>query len=167
YLGDGGPANQAGVKQPAGIVVAPDGSYYIADSGHNRIRRVDANGIIATVAGTGVGGYSGDGGAASAALLFAPQGVALGPDGSLYIADTFNNRIRRVDTSGIITTVAGSGVLGFSGDGGPATQARLVQPDGVKVEIGRASCRERVEISEVGGSVKKKKETIEEKKNKE
>src|SRR5207244_11411457 len=133
YLGDGGPADQAGVKQPAGVVVAPDGSYYIADSGHSRIRRVDAAGTITTVAGTGAGGYSGDGGPATSAQLFAPEGIALGPDGSLYIADTFNSRIRRVAPDGTISTVAGNGTFGYAGDGGPATLARLGQPDGVKV----------------------------------
>ena len=128
YSGDGGPAGQAGLYGPRGIALGPDGSLYIADRFNNRIRRVGPDGIITTVAGTGVRGYSGDGGPAGQAGLYWPTGVALGPDGSLYIADGANNRIRRVGPDGIITTVAGTGARGYSGDGGPAGQARLRFP---------------------------------------
>jgi RHS repeat-associated protein len=129
--GDGGPATQAQLNYPQGIALGLDGSLYIADSGNNRIRRVGKDGIITTVAGTGVYGFMGDGGPATQAKLNYPQGIALGLDGSLYIADSGNNRIRRVGTDGIITTVAGTGVYGFMGDGGPATKAQLKFPQGI------------------------------------
>jgi RHS repeat-associated protein len=136
---DDGPALHGGFD-PIDIVVGPDGSLYIADTPHNRIRRIAPDGIITTVAGSGptynsAGGYTGDGGPATQAQLNQPNGVALGPDGSLYIADTGNSRIRRVGPDGIITTVAGRSSTGyydvFGGDGGPATQARLNGPFGV------------------------------------
>ena len=97
-------------SNPRGLAVGPDGTLYIADTGHHRIRKVDTNGIITTIAGlTGQPGFLGDGGPASSAKLNSPYGLALGPDGSLYIADTFNYRVRRVGPDGIITTVAGTG----------------------------------------------------------
>jgi RHS repeat-associated protein len=131
--GDGGLATQAQFWNPQNVAVGPDGSLYIADSSNNRIRRVGADGIITTVAGDGINGFSGDGGPAAQAQLDGPFGVAVGPDGSLYIADLDNNRIRRVRPDGIMTTVAGNGSYGFSGDGGPATQAQLNFPTGVAV----------------------------------
>src|SRR6185503_10423970 len=100
------------------VAVGPDGSLYIADNLNNRIRRVAPDGIITTVAGPGVPAFGGDGGPATAAQLNLPQDVAVGPDGSLYIADTHNYRIRRVGPDGIISTVAGYGLSGVSGDGG-------------------------------------------------
>ncbi|MGC9967116.1 MAG: PKD domain-containing protein, partial [Syntrophobacteraceae bacterium] len=136
YSGDGGPAVQTALNYPNGIAVAPDGGIYIADSGNNRIRRVGPDGIITTVAGNGSYGYSGDGGPATQAQIYVPVGVAVAPDGSIYIADSGNNRIRRVGSEGIITTVAGNGTRGYGGDGGPATQAQItscgvaVAPDG-------------------------------------
>jgi RHS repeat-associated protein len=130
--GDGGPATEAWIYAPKGIAVGPDGSLYITDE-TSRIRRVGPDGIITTVAGTGVSGFRGDGDLATQARLYQPQGVAIGPDGSLYIADTSNSRIRRVGPDGIITTVAGTGVQGFAGDGGPATQAQLYFPIGVAI----------------------------------
>ncbi|MGX2029945.1 PKD domain-containing protein [Methylocaldum gracile] len=132
YSGDGGPATHAQLNFPEGVAMSSDGGLYIADSGNWRIRRVGPDGIITTVAGTGQAGFSGDGGPASQAKLYHPYGVAVGPDGSLYIADTYNERIRRVGPDGIITTVAGTGQYGFGGDGGPATQAKL-SPTGVAV----------------------------------
>ena len=128
FSGDGGPASLAMLSNPHGVVVAPDGTLYIADRSNYRIRRVDVNGIITTVAGTGAYGFSGDGGPATLAQINESFGVALGPDDSLYIADTGNNRVRRVGPDGIITTVAGPGIPGTLGDGGPATQAELHQP---------------------------------------
>lgn len=100
---------------------------FIADSNNSRIRRVDGgSGIITTIAGNGQGGFNGDGGAATSASLLGPSGVAVDAQGDLFIADAGNNRIRRVDAvTGIITTVAGSGQQGFSGDGGPATNVSL------------------------------------------
>ncbi len=114
---------------PVGVALGPDGDLYIVDN-TNRIRRVGPDGIITTVAGVGTPGYSGDGGPATAAHLNL-YGVALGPDNTLYIADIVNNRVRRVGPDGIITTVAGVGTPGYSGDGGPATAAMLNWPVGV------------------------------------
>jgi len=125
--GDGGPATAAGLRDPLGVAAFPDGSYLIADAGAATIRRVSAAGIITTVAGTGTPGYSGDGGAATAAQLFAPSGVAVTADGGFLIADTGNSRVRKVSPAGTIRTVAGTGAFGFSGDGGPATAAQLGQ----------------------------------------
>jgi RHS repeat-associated protein len=133
YNGDGIPATQARLYGPSRVAVGPDGSLYIADGGNHRIRRVGPDGIITTVAGNGEQGYNGDGIPATQARLSHPFGVAVGPDGSLYIADLWNNRIRRVGPDGIITTVAGTGEWGYNGDGIPATQARLSRPFGVAV----------------------------------
>jgi RHS repeat-associated protein len=133
FAGDGGPATQARLNSPMGVAMGPDGSLYIADTADHRIRRVGPNGIITTVAGTNYGAFAGDGGLATQAWLYNPHGVALGPDGSLYIADTDNHRIRRVGPNGIISTVAGTGVADYSGDGGPATLAGLSYPRGVAV----------------------------------
>ena len=127
FSGDGGPATAADLKAPLGVAVMPDGSFLIADAGQARVRRVSPAGVITTVAGTGIPGYSGDGGAATAAQLFAPSGVSALPDGGFLIADTGNSRVRRVSPAGTITTVAGTGTPGFSGDGGPATAAQLGQ----------------------------------------
>lgn len=133
YSGDGLPATQAQLNSPADVVLAPDGGFYIADTNNHRIRRVGPDGIISTVAGTGTAGYNGDEALATEAQLNVPEGIALGPDGSLYIADTGNQRIRRVGLDGLITTVAGTGTWGYDGDGGPATQARLATPKRVAV----------------------------------
>ena len=107
------------------------GNLYIADTHNQRIRKVDTTGTISTVAGSGASGFSGDGGAATAAQLYLPWGVAVDGAGNLYIADTHNQRIRKVDTTGTISTVAGTGAWGFSGDGGPAIEALLSYPSGV------------------------------------
>ena len=133
YRGDGGPATQTTLDFPRDVAVAPDGSLYIADTRNNRIRRVSTDGIISTVAGAGYPGYGGDGGPAIEAGLSSPGGLAVAPDGSLYIADTYNHRIRRVGTDGIITTVAGTYYRGYFGDGGPAIEAGLNHPEGVTV----------------------------------
>ncbi len=130
YSGDGGPATQAGIEFSTGIAVGPDSSVYI--SSYDRVRRVSPDGIITTVAGNGVSGYSGDGGPATQAQIDT-ESIAVGPDGGLYIADSYNDRIRLVGTDGVITTIAGSDTRGFRGDGGPATQARVDFPSGVAV----------------------------------
>lgn len=134
YGGDGSAATAAELSSPGDLAIDGVGNLYIADTSNHRIRRVDPNGTITTVAGTGTGGYSGDGGAATAAKLFFPYGVAVDGAGNLYIADTYNQRIRRVDTSGEITTVAGVGTLGYSGDGSAATAAQLHYPHGVAID---------------------------------
>jgi RHS repeat-associated protein len=126
--GDGGPAILAQINTALSLAVGPDNSVYIADAPSRRIRRVGPDGIILTVAGTGVSGFSGDGGPATLARLGDPRGVAVGQDGSLYIADITAQRVRQVTPDGIIRTIAGSGAFGFSGDGGPATAARFNAP---------------------------------------
>ena len=134
YSGDGGPATRAKLSAMWGIAVDGAGNLFIADTGNDCIRRVDRSGTITTVAGTGVGGYGGDGGPAVAARLDSPYGVAVDGAGNLFIADYLNHRIRRVDASGVITTVAGTGVRGYSGDGGPATRAQMDVPQDVAVD---------------------------------
>ncbi|MEW6744381.1 MAG: RHS repeat-associated core domain-containing protein [Planctomycetota bacterium] len=130
-LGDGGLATDAMLDIPCGVAAAADGSFLIADSIHSRIRRVDRQGIISTVAGNGNWEFSGDGGAATLAGLNVPWGVAVAADGSILIADTQNTAIRRVDPQGIIFTVAGRGTNGD--DGTPATDSPLGSPHGVAV----------------------------------
>ncbi len=122
-IGDNGPATSACLGRPQGIALGPDGSLYIADSDNHRIRRVDKGGFIATLAGTGIQGYGGDGGPATQAYLNWPNDVAVGSDGSVYFSDGHNNRIRRVGTDGIITTTAGGG-SGYRNDV-PATQVSI------------------------------------------
>jgi uncharacterized protein (TIGR03437 family) len=127
--GDGGPAASASVDSPYGLAVDAAGAVYV--SGANRVRKFIVGGNITTFAGTGAGGFSGDGGTATTAQLFGPQGLGFDAAGNLYIAEMGNARIRRVSASGIITTVAGNGRNAFSGDGGSATQASLGNPIGV------------------------------------
>ena len=135
-VGDGGSATNASLSNPFGVAVDGGGNMYVADLSNNRIRKVDvATGIITTVAGNGIPGFSGDGGSATSASLNFPRGVDVDSSGNIYIADTINNRIRKVTAAtGIITTVAGNGIFGFSGDGGAATSARLASPLGVDVD---------------------------------
>jgi RHS repeat-associated protein len=125
YNGDGIPATQARLYGPSGVAVGPDGSLYLSESSTGRIRRVRPDGIISTVAGTGINGYNGDGIPATQARLNGPFGVAVGPDASLYIYDSANFRVRRVGPDGIISTLAGTGIRGYNGDGIPATQAQI------------------------------------------
>jgi uncharacterized protein (TIGR03437 family) len=128
FAGDGGPATAASLNNPVSIAFAPDGGYYIADFLNHRVRRVAADGTITTAAGNGVKGYNGDGGPAINASLNDPTGVAVDSQGNLYVADAANDRIRKVDGNGMITTIAGTGAGGFGGDGGPATAAMLDCP---------------------------------------
>ena len=133
--GDGGPATSAGLRQPTAVAWLGDGSVLIADYANHRIRRVSPSGQISTVAGTGTAGYSGDGGPATSAKLNWPLDVEPTPDGGFLIADLGNKRVRRVSPGGIITTAAGNGQGGTTGDGGPATSARLGSPTGVAVTV--------------------------------
>jgi sugar lactone lactonase YvrE len=126
--GDGGPATSAELHYPNAVVVDGAGNFYIADAGNNRIRKVNPSGVITTIAGNGTAGYSGDGGLATSAELDSPSGVAVDGAGNVYIVDAYNQRIRKVNASGIITTVAGNGTAGYGGDGGPATSAELDYP---------------------------------------
>jgi hypothetical protein len=137
YYGDGGLAINAELYAPDGVTLDAAGNIYISDDGNNVIRKITASsGIITTVAGNGIAGYSGDNGLATSAKLNDPSlGVAFDADGNFYIADDANNVIRKVTVStGIITTVAGCGVNGYGGDGGPATSALLNGPEGVAVD---------------------------------
>ena len=134
FSGDGGPAISARVSSPHGVAVDSSGNLFIADTGNHRIRKVDTSGIISTVAGTGTGGFSGDGGPATDAQLNKLRGVAIDSSGNLFIADRQNHRIRKVDTSGNISTFAGNGVAGFSGDGASATNSQLDGLGGVAVD---------------------------------
>lgn len=131
FSGDGGPASIAQLSTPYGVAVDDSGNVYVADELNFRIRKINTSGVISTVAGSGLGGYSGDGGPATLAQ-FTPTGIAVDGPGNIYIAT--NNRIRKVNTSGIISTVAGNGIAGFSGDGGPATTAKLNQPVGIAAD---------------------------------
>jgi glucose/arabinose dehydrogenase len=130
FGGDGGPATRAVLNHPRGLAALPDGGYLIADATGNRVRRVYPSGIIRTVAGTGTAGATGDGGRATSARLRNPHSVAVLPDGGFLIADDGNHRIRKVSSSGTITTVAGTGVAAYGGDGGPAVPAPRDGPRG-------------------------------------
>ncbi len=133
FSGDDGPATSAELDLPLAVAVDSDGNLYIADNGNNRIRKV-SNGVITTVAGSsGTPGFGGDNGPATSATLSSPQGVAVDSSGNLYIADAFNFRIRKV-TKGVISTVAGNGTAGYSGDNGPATSAELGETYGLAVD---------------------------------
>lgn len=137
-IGMGGPATMASISAPFGMTFDSVGYLYIADNYYNRVYRVAAaTGVITSVAGTGIPGYSGDGGLAITARLACPFGLAMDAQGTLYIADSGNGSVRRVDnTSGIITTIAGTGVtsIGYNGDGIPATSALLNNPRGIAVD---------------------------------
>lgn len=134
FSGDGGRAVNAQLAQPAGVALDAAGNLYIADNGNGRIRKVDGSGVITTVAGNGETNFAGDGGPAILALLDGPMGNAVDSQGNLFIADTGNNRVRKVDVGGTITTVAGTGQPGYSGDGGNALIANLNAPAGVAVD---------------------------------
>jgi uncharacterized protein (TIGR03437 family) len=134
FSGDGGAAIGASLNGPQGLAADSAGRFYLADLRNHRVRRVNAAGVIATVAGNGTQGYSGDNGPAAAAALNSPAAVALDAIGNIYVADTGNNRVRKIDANGTITALAGAGVAGYSGDGGPANIATLNRPGGVAAD---------------------------------
>lgn len=144
FSGDGGPATDAQLTGPRGLAIDAVGNLFIADSGNHAVRKIAVDGTITTVAGDGNRGFSGDGGSAKRSRLNTPTAVAVDSKGNLYIADTLNHRIRKVNRAGTIITVAGSGALstvghgtggfGFSGDGGPAVRAQLSIPEGVAID---------------------------------
>lgn len=133
--GDGGPASAAQLAFPRGLAVDAAGNVYIGEGeSGNRVRKVSPSGIITTAAGNGAAGFGGDGGLATAAQLSNPRSIAVDAAGNLFIADTHNHRIRKVNRDGIITTVAGNGTAGSGGDGGPATSAQLNFPQDMTVD---------------------------------
>jgi len=134
FYGDGGAATAASLDEPLGLAVDTLGNVFIADSLNFRIRKVTAAGTISTIAGKGGFKFSGDGGPATSAALYSPNGLALDRAGSLFISDKNNHRIRKVNPAGVITTIAGTGERGFSGDGGPATSATFFYPEGLAAD---------------------------------
>lgn len=134
FSGDNGPATSAEIDAPSCIVLDGVGNIYFADDGNQRIRKITTTGIITTIAGNGTAGFAGDSGAATAAELHNPYGVAVDGTGNVYIADYNNDRVRKVNTLGIISTIAGNGTVGFTGDNGAATDAELHWPIGVAVD---------------------------------
>ena len=136
YSGDNGPATQASIERASGVAVDSGGNVYLSDPVHNYVRKVTvATGVITTIAGNGKFVFSGDGGPALKAA-FDPQDLAVDRNGNVFIADQFNNRIRKIAPDGTISTVAGDGLAGYGGDGGSATQAHLNSPTGVAVDSG-------------------------------
>lgn len=132
FNGDNQPATKAWLATPSDVVIGPDNNLYIVDKGNHRIRRVDGSGNITTVVGNGQQGYGGDGGPATQAKLNLPSAIAFDAAGNMYIADTGNHRVRRV-SNGVISTIAGNGSFGYTGDGGPALQAKFKSINDVAV----------------------------------
>jgi streptogramin lyase len=133
FSGDGGPASQAQIDNPFGVVRGPDGAIWFCEYTGQRIRRIAPDGTISTVAGSGKKGYSGDGGPALEATFNLPHEVRFDRNGNMYVVDMANNAVRKVDLkTKVISTVAGNGSAGYSGDGGPATQAQLKQPHSIQ-----------------------------------
>src|SRR4051794_3605017 len=133
FSGDGGPGVQAQINNPYGLTVGPDGALYFCEIGNHRVRRLDLkSGTITTAAGSGQKGYAGDGGPATAASLEEPYEVRFDRAGNMFFAEMKNHVVRRVDAkTKTISTVAGTGVAGFAGDGGPASKAQLRQPHSI------------------------------------
>ena len=136
YSGDGGPATQASMNGPIGLVYDSAGNLYISDRNNNVVRQVNTSGIISTFAGNGTAGYCGDGGPASSACLNGPRGLVFDSSRNLYIVDGFNHRVRKVDSTGTINLVAGTGKNAFTGDGGPAIDAAIGNPAGISFNSG-------------------------------
>jgi len=134
YKGDGSPSEAAMISAPSGLFTDAQGNLYITDLGNHCIRKIDTKGIITTVAGNGQKGFSGDGGPATSATMDFPYDVTIDTKGNMYIADYANQRIRKINSKGIISTIAGNGERGYTGDGGPATKATLNFPAGIDVD---------------------------------
>jgi sugar lactone lactonase YvrE len=134
YNGDGIAGTMASLYNPSGVVVDGTGNIYIADGSHNRIRKINTNGIIITICGTGIAGYNGDGISATNAEINYPSRIALDKNGNIYVCDDHNFRIRMVDTSGIIYTIAGTGISGYNGDNIASTLAQITGSDGIAVD---------------------------------
>jgi len=134
FFGDNGPATSAQFAFPAGIAVDAAGNVYVSDTGNQRIRKITPDGVIRTIAGNGDQGFGGDGGVATDAQFNSPYGVAVDSAGNVFVADYGNARVRKISPDGLISTFAGNGTYGFSGDGGPATAAALSGPTGVAVD---------------------------------
>ena len=134
YSFDNVPATGAKLNNPNGVVFDGSGNYYVADNLNHRIRKIDATGVITTIAGTGIGGYNGDEIVATAAQLNNPTDIAFDAHGNLFIEDDANFRVRKIDTSGIIHTIAGNGFMGLTGDGGPATIAEIWEAKGIAID---------------------------------
>jgi sugar lactone lactonase YvrE len=149
FSGDGGAATSARFSGTSSLAADNAGNLYLADTGNNRIRRIDARGIVTTVAGTGDLGFDGDGGPALLASFDSPSGLAVDAQGNLYDSDTGNHRIRRVDTHGVVTTIAGTGEAGFDGDGVLASTARLNTPTGLAYDAARG----RLIVADTGNHV--------------
>ncbi len=135
YTGDGGPATAASINNPLGVAADGAGNVYIVDTKNHCIRKVNSAGIISTIAGNGTAGYSGDGGPATAALLNMPSKIVLDATGNILFVDNGNARIRKITTAGIISTIAGNGIAGNTGDGGPATAAQINASPGLAIDI--------------------------------
>jgi sugar lactone lactonase YvrE len=134
YSGDGGLAREAGAGEPYGLTIGPDSALYFCDIAFHVIRKIDKEGRISTVAGSGKKGYAGDGAAATKALLAEPYEIKFDADGSMYFVEMMNNLVRKVDKSGTISTVAGTGQPGFSGDEGPAREAKFNKPHSIALD---------------------------------
>ncbi|MDG0814571.1 NHL domain-containing protein [Cohnella rhizosphaerae] len=134
YSGDGNEALNAQLQAPSNIAYDSRGNLYISDGENNRIRKVDTTGFISTIAGTGISGFFGDGGPADQAELSSPNGIAVDLNDNLYIVDSGNARIRKVDQGGLITTISGNGEFGFSGDGGPSIEAKIASPSAIAID---------------------------------
>ncbi|HTR28220.1 MAG TPA: T9SS type A sorting domain-containing protein, partial [Puia sp.] len=137
YSGDGGPATNAELNMPSVICEDPDGNVFIGTKGDNRIRKVATDGTISTYAGNGTSGYTGDGGPAIQASIAGINGICGDPYGNVYFTDSLHGIIRKIDTTGKITTFAGTGAPGYTGDGGPATMAQLFRPNGIGMDANR------------------------------